>query len=153
MAGGGDSEDNPVAINVIPMVDVIFCLCVFFMCSFKFKETEGKFDSWLPRDKGQGGDPDPGVLQEMRVAMIYDDATQSTKRLYGTRTIKTDDELQELIKGAHDDYLKLNKPLAPLIIDGSTGVPWKEVMLVVNIAKRLDIQNIEFAMGQADKQQ
>ena len=50
MAGGGEAEDNPLPINVVPMVDIIFCLCVFFMCSFKFRETEGKFDSWLPKD-------------------------------------------------------------------------------------------------------
>ena len=45
MAGGGDQADNPVAINVVPMVDVIFCLCVFFMCSFKFKQLEGNWRS------------------------------------------------------------------------------------------------------------
>ena len=42
MAGGGEAEDNPVNINVVPMVDVIFCLCVFFMCSFKIKQLEGE---------------------------------------------------------------------------------------------------------------
>jgi biopolymer transport protein ExbD len=54
---GGSSEDNPVPLNVVPMVDVIFCLCVFFMCSFKFKQLEGKFNSWLPRNKGTSGQP------------------------------------------------------------------------------------------------
>ena len=28
MAGSQDRDDNPVAINVVPMVDVTFCLCV-----------------------------------------------------------------------------------------------------------------------------
>ena len=31
---GGAGEDNPVSLNVAPMVDIIFCLCIFFMCSF-----------------------------------------------------------------------------------------------------------------------
>ena len=152
MAGGG-GDDNPLPINVVPMVDVIFCLCVFFMCSFKFKETEGKFDQWLPRDKGQGGEPDPGDITEMRVAMFYDENTQKTKRLFGVRTIQSDEEIQELLKGAHEDNLRRNKPTVPLIIDAAYGVPWKEVMLVVNIGKRLDISNIEFALGVADKPQ
>ena len=37
MAGGGNQDENPVAINVVAMVDIIFCLCLFFMCSLKFK--------------------------------------------------------------------------------------------------------------------
>ena len=52
MAGGGNQEENPVAINVVAMVDIIFCLCLFFMCSLKFKPLDAKFDSWLPKDKG-----------------------------------------------------------------------------------------------------
>jgi biopolymer transport protein ExbD len=36
----GEASDNPVAINVTAMVDVIFCLCLFFMFSFKFKQFE-----------------------------------------------------------------------------------------------------------------
>jgi len=54
MAGAsiGDNEENPVAINVTAMVDVIFCLCVFFMCSLHFRQAEGKFETWLPKGKG-----------------------------------------------------------------------------------------------------
>ena len=53
-AGGniGEASDNPVEINVTAMVDVIFCLCIFFMCSFHFKQLEGKIDTWLPKDRG-----------------------------------------------------------------------------------------------------
>ena len=55
MAGGGSDEDNPIPLNVTPLIDIIFCLIIFFMCSFKFKQLEGMFDSWLPRDKGVSG--------------------------------------------------------------------------------------------------
>jgi len=70
MAGSQDPNENPVAINVVPMVDVIFCLCVFFMCSFKFKQIEGKFDSWLPKDKGLGAMSADQVITEIRVAIV-----------------------------------------------------------------------------------
>lgn len=151
MAGGGGDEDNPLPINVVPMVDIIFCLCVFFMCSFKFRETEGKFDSWLPRDKGTGGNPDPGPLQEMRVALMWNEDTKTVTRQYLHKKVKDDAELEALIKEAHDDFVAKNKPDIPLIIDGAPGVPWKEVMTVVNMGKRLEIKNLEFALGVADK--
>src|SRR4051812_37805068 len=123
MAGGGDPQDNPVAINVVPMVDVIFCLCVFFMCSFRFKQTEGKFDSWLPKDKGSST-PSNEQPVEIRVAMFWDAAKDKVVRQYGSRVVVNDDELQSLIKGAHDDYVRSNKPDVPVIIDGDARVPW-----------------------------
>ncbi|MDZ4774409.1 MAG: biopolymer transporter ExbD [Planctomycetota bacterium] len=146
MAGGGESEDNPVNINVVPMVDVIFCLCVFFMCSFKFKQLEGRFQSWLPRDLGNNVAPteDP---KEMRVAIYWDDEKAEVVRQYGQRYIKSTDELEALIRGSNDDFKKTGKMDVPVIIDGDSRIPWEEVMTIVNIAKRLSIEKIQFALG------
>jgi biopolymer transport protein ExbD len=149
MAGGGNAEDNPVAINVVPMVDVIFCLCVFFMCSMKFKQIEGKFDSWLPKNKGNSGVA--AEIAETRIALFWDQDKQVTRRQFGHRTVESDAELESLIKSAHDDFVLKNKPEAPVIIDGDARVPWKDVMNVVNIAKKLKIDNIEFALGAQEK--
>jgi len=116
MAGGGEAEDNPVNINVVPMVDVIFCLCVFFMCSFKFKQLEGRFQSWLPKDLGNGQvTPDQPI--EMRVAMYWDEQKGEVVRQYGNRFVKEDEELESLISGAHKDFVAQNHPNAPVIVD------------------------------------
>jgi biopolymer transport protein ExbD len=148
MAGSQDPNENPVAINVVPMVDVIFCLCVFFMCSLKFKQLEGKFDSWLPKGKGAGA---PGsvsaLIEEIRVAMFYDDKTGKTVRQLGTRRVEDDATLQQLIKDAYDDFVRLNKPDTPVTIDAEAKVPWREVITVMNLCKRNKIDKIEFAMG------
>jgi len=149
MAGGGD-EDNPVGLNVVAMVDIIFCLCIFFMCSFRFKQLEGKFDSWLPKNKGSSGPADTSAIQEIRVAMYWDPKAEKTTRQFGQRMIASDEELSTLIKGAHDDFVKLNKPDIPVIIDADARVPWSEVVSVLNICKRLEIENIEFALGAAN---
>src|SRR5882672_9114397 len=133
MAGSQDPNENPVAINVVPMVDVIFCLCVFFMCSFKFKQIEGKFDSWLPKDKGLGDATSTALIEEIRVAMFWDDATQTTSRTLGTRKVKSDDELQGLIRDAHADFVRLGKTEIPVTIDSDSRVPWKEVINVMNL--------------------
>ena len=145
MAGGGEAEDNPVNINVVPMVDIIFCLCVFFMCSFKFKQLEGRFQSWLPKDLGNG-QTTPDLPVEMRVAMYWDEDKGEVVRQYGNRFVKDDEELEALIKGANSDYRSQGKE-APVIVDADSRVPWSEVMTVVNIAKRLSIDKIQFALG------
>jgi biopolymer transport protein ExbD len=149
MAGGGDAADNPVAINVVPMVDVIFCLCVFFMCSMKFKQLEGKFDSWLPKDKGNSGTPTE--IQETRIALFWDVDKQKTRRQFGSRVVEDDGELEGLIKSSHEDFVLKNKPDAPVIIDGDARVPWKDVIDVVDVCNKLQISNIEFALGAAEK--
>ena len=144
----GESEENPVAINVTALVDIIFCLCVFFMISFKFKQLEGKFDSWLPKGKGVGGvGADSSILEEVRVAMFWDAENQKTVRQLKNRRVSSDEELQQLIKEAHDDWVRINRPDAPVTIDAEARVPWDDIIKVINLCKKSRIDKIEFALG------
>ncbi len=149
MAGATMGEDeNPVGINVTPLVDIIFCLCVFFMISFKFKQIEGKFDTWLPKGKGtSGAGSDASIIEEIRVAMFWDEGAQRTVRKFRDRQVDDDDTLQTLIREAHADFVRLNKPDAPVTIDAAFDVPWDDVIRVVNLCKREQIDKIEFALG------
>jgi len=151
MAGSQDPNENPVAINVVPLVDIIFCLCVFFMCSFKFRQLEGKFDSWLPKDKGSEGLPSLDLISEVRVALVWDDNTKTIHRKLLTREISDDGELKNAIYEAHQAWVQKGKPDAPVTIDADGRIPWKDVINVVNIIKRCDINKIEFAMGAPPK--
>ena len=147
MAGSQDPNENPVGINVVPMVDVIFCLCVFFMCSMKFKELEGKFESWLPKNKGQDASTTPETIEEIRVAIFWDEARGASVRQFGRTVIQDDKQLQGLIRDAYADAVRINRPETPVIIDAAEMVPWNEVVIVVNLAKREKIDKIEFAAG------
>src|SRR2546428_13583384 len=90
--GGGGDEENPVPVNCVALIDIIFCLCIFFMCSFHFKQLEGKIDSWLPRDKGVHGTPVTNpVLEEMRVIMSLEKDSTSVLRKLGARPIDDSD--------------------------------------------------------------
>ena len=151
MAGASVSEgdENPVAINVTAMVDVIFCLCVFFMCSLHFRQAEGQFETWLPKGKGLGPISGSAPLTEMRVAMSWDEATGQTVRQFGQRVIQSDAELEAAIGESHADLLRLGQADAPLTIDADARVPWDEVIDVVNRGKRQAVGRIEFAMGAA----
>jgi len=150
MAGAamGDSEENPVNINITPLVDIIFCLCVFFMVSFKFKQLEGKFDSWLPKGKGSVGSVQvEGILDEGRVAMYWDETNGRTIRQLGNRRIQTDEELAQLIAEGHAAWVRMNKPDTPVTIDAEARVPWNDVIVVMNLCKKNRIDKIEFALG------
>src|SRR5262245_34920552 len=152
MAGSQDGGDNPVAVNVVPLVDVIFCLCVFFMCSFKFRQLEGKFDTWLPKTEGPGGIP-PTEPSEMRIAILWNERDARIERRFGVRVIPDDGDLERTIAGARDAWVARGKPDAPLTIDSDVRVPWSEVTTVVNLAKRLGVANVQFALGAAPVKQ
>jgi biopolymer transport protein ExbD len=147
-SGIDDGGENPVNINITPLVDIIFCLCVFFMVSFKFKQLEGKFDSWLPKGKGAVGSVQiDSLLDEVRVAMFWDEGTRSTIRQLGNRRIQSDEELAQLIKEGHDAWVQRNKPDTPVTIDAEARVPWNDVIIVMNLCKKNRIDKIEFALG------
>jgi len=149
MAGSQDPNDNPVAINVVPMVDVIFCLCVFFMCCLKFTELEGRFRSWLPKDKGQQPASVATMPTEIRFALTTDPTTGATEIRFGRlgRVVQGDEEIQRLIRGQKADFERLGKTDVPVILDAGPDVPWEQVLEVVNLAKREQDDKIEFAAG------
>ena len=144
MAAHGASEDNPVALNVAPMVDIIFCLCIFFMCSFHFKQLEGKMESWLPKDKGVFGDPVPNpILEEVRVFMKWDG--QATIRKVNAQMIGSDQEMGDVLFERIEKFHSLNRPDTPVIIDADPQVPWKDVIRVMDICKQRKLDKVELA--------
>ena len=154
MAGGGSSEENPVAINVVAMVDIIFCLCLFFMCSLKFKPLDAKFNSWLPKDVGgQQSTKMNEVIDEIRVVMSWNSAQNKLERLFGQQlvppTTEGDEKLKKLIKDSYLDYKSRGNPNVPLILDVGKLVPWKFVVDVMDLGKDAGLQKIQFGFGSA----
>jgi biopolymer transport protein ExbD len=129
------------------MVDVIFCLCIFFMCSFHFKQLEGKIDAWMPDDKGPNHTVIEKVrLEEIRVFMRYDPASGLTARNIGSRPpVSGDEELITTIQSMKADYDRANKLEVPVLIDSTADVPWREVVHVVDLCKAQKLSKIEFA--------
>ena len=146
MAGGG-GEDNPVSINVTAMVDIIFCLCLFFMCSFHFKQLEGKIDTWLPKDRGVNqGTPEKVVLEEIRIFMKWDPNRNATIRKVGNRgETGTDQDLMTIVLQMTNDYKKAGKSEFPVLIDATPDVPWEDVIHVMDLCKKEKLERIEFA--------
>jgi biopolymer transport protein ExbD len=130
------------------MVDVIFCLCIFFMCSFHFKQLEGKIDAWMPKGTGnQPGQPKDKVhLEEIRVFMRWDPSTGVTIRKIGSRSPASGDtDLMETVRALKGDYDRAQKAEVPIIIDATPDVPWTDVIHVLDLCKAEKLSQIEFA--------
>ena len=150
MAGGTSSEDNPVHINVVPLVDIIFCLCVFFFCSFHFRQLEGKMESWLPKDKGVNTTPVKQVMvEEVRIFLKYNRNATSIDdaviRQVGAVVVGSDDELRVQLQANVERFKKLGLPEVPVIIDGEKKVPWREIVQVLSLCQMEGLRKVEFA--------
>ena len=143
MAGSqniGEASENPVGINVVPMVDVIFCLCLFFMCSLHFKQLEGKIETWLP--KGEGNQDAPAAklqLDEIRVRLAWDVESGRTVRKVGPRIVKSDLELVQAILA----WPKVSA--LPVVVDADPVVPWREAVRVLDLCRLYKIDKVTFA--------
>src|SRR5437773_3324173 len=85
--GGGGDEENPVPVNCVALIDIIFCLCIFFMCSFHFRQLEGKLESWLPNKVGVQPVPIANPqLDEIRVFFSREPGG-GTKLAFGSRVL------------------------------------------------------------------
>jgi biopolymer transport protein ExbD len=146
MAGSTQADDeNPVPVNATALIDVIFCLVIFFMCTFHFKQLDGRMKSWLPKDKGMHGGPAaPVILDDIRV-VLERDAHGGIVTLLGAREVANGNELAELLAETRDDFLKLGRADVPVTIDASSAVPWRSVVDVVDVCKGLEFARIEFA--------
>jgi len=152
MAGGGADEDNPVPVNVVALIDILMCLLLFYMVTSKFPTLEMRMDAWLPQDKGAGPGPAlPKVIDDIRVRLSWEHEDVEgwrTVRRFGSRIVKDDAELTNLIVGQYQSLMDTKKPGAPdpaVIIEASAPVPWKEVVHVMDLCRLSDITKIEFA--------
>jgi len=142
MAGSsniGEASDNPVGINVVPMVDVIFCLCLFFMCSLKFKQLEGRIETWLPKSHGnQIADIQTPILDPIRVSLKWDYAAARTIRKVGARETPTDLDFEQALA-----FYPKNLNLS-VALDATTDVPWSEAVHIIDLCRRSKFEKVEF---------
>ena len=142
MAGSsniGEASDNPVGINVVPMVDVIFCLCLFFMCSLKFKQLEGRIEAWLPKGHGnQELSVPPPLYDDIRVSLRWDPASGRTIRKVGARETKGDLDFEEALH-RYPKHLDLT-----VAVDATPDVPWSDAIHVLDLCRRNKFEKVEF---------
>ena len=148
MAGGGGPNEatNPLPMNVVPLIDVIFCLLLFFMCSFHFKSLEGKLEAWLPKDKGMGGLVKGPETRDVRVSLDVDASRDVVVRHLGRTEYPNDKDLAAaLAKTCVRDGSDREAPT--LVIDAAGSVPWQSVVTVLDLARIERVPRVGFALA------
>ncbi|MBI5367417.1 MAG: biopolymer transporter ExbD [Planctomycetes bacterium] len=147
MAGAtmADEGDNPVALNVTPLVDIIFCLCLFFLCSFHFKQLEGKLDAWLPQGAGPRAGHGEVTLEELRVGVRWDAERAAIATRVNDHPAADVRELEALLTQRREHLVAAGVGVPPVTIDADPEVPWQGVVRVTDVCRRARLDRIEFA--------
>ena len=140
------------AIDMTPMIDVIFQLMIFFMCTIKFKALDGKLMSYLPKDRGLKPDiiTQP-PLDEVRIKLLYDNASPLATKIILTSTIgpelrmKNMEALKDNIQEGYNKQQKLNLKL-PHIIDAEPNIPVQMVVSTLDACRQAGVADVTLAV-------
>ena len=69
MVMGRAAEQPEIRMDMTPMIDVVFQLLIFFMCTVRFKALEGKLSAYLPRDVGVGPTASGAKLEQVDIVI------------------------------------------------------------------------------------
>lgn len=160
-------------LDLTPMIDIVFLLLIFFMTATKFRTPEGVIEAFLPKDKGQAAGTPKIDLNEIRIKLLWYDASGSpTKGDEGFVVLKVGDEvfnsvgdfnretysslssvwanLGSKLSEFKDGYKGSSEKGLPVIIDARKQVPTKYVISALNEVVRAGIQDVTFAAPEVD---
>lgn len=134
-------------LKMTPMIDVIFLLLIFFVCTANFQPLE----SLLPTNMSLSGTspveiemPTPENLDVARIVLTWDEKKPAWA-VEGNRCASLQ-ELRVLL-----NRLREAKPDLPVIIDSEKNVPMEHVIDVYDAARWAGLSHIQFAAEKEKK--
>ncbi len=161
---------DPSALRLMPMIDVVFLLLVFFLCATTFPSPEGLLKTWLPKDRGIfvtiPEPPDPGEVQlylRMQEGICSCDhgdrsAPGGARRFPMVTQPDPRTGIDEIVPdwGAVEAYLFAQKKHydrhgssphgLPVVIDFTSDVTWKYVARIVDVCTGLEIKDLQVSV-------
>ena len=125
------------AINLTPMIDVVFLLIIFFMVGAQFTEMERQLDVQLPTAAGiepLTARPDPIAINVAESGEI-----NVRDRTYDLA------ELDAFLRQAKENY-----PDQAVLVRGAAAGPYQNVIDVLAVCRRVDIETINLAYRPQD---
>ena len=127
--------------DMTPMIDVVFQLIIFFVCTIKYKSLEGKLETQLPKDVGVNPTPADILLEKAEIHLNIDksqpdgfEVLLNGQRMPNLATLSS--KLRDL-KGQSPD---MKATLYP-----NRGVTYQHVVRVVDACITAELYDITFA--------
>ena len=118
-----------VAVNMTPMIDVVFQLMIFFMLTFNIIAPEGDFDVRMPLSKSSAEPLDDLQLPPIQVRLASDGEGMLTGISMNGEPVKDFDELRQRVASFVDIALE-------------SGASLEDVELEIDSDYQLDYINV-----------
>ncbi|MBI2192517.1 MAG: biopolymer transporter ExbD [Planctomycetes bacterium] len=138
------SDSILAALNMTPMIDVVFQLLIFFMVGMQIRIPGGLLNAYLPKERGRIPPQEPASFPpELRIRLERDPAST-------TASAKVNVFFQQYpcvdIQDLEDKLLRLGEEVAavPVVIDGKADVPFRFVLGAMNACVKARFTRILF---------
>ncbi len=133
------SSSVSLAVRMIPLIDVIFLLLIFFMLTIRFEKPEGVLENILPESDTHGvaDQQTDWEVVKLRIKLIKEEG--QFKIYLQERVVHTYEELLT--------YLNMLPEEIMLVIEPESKVPFKYVIGVYNTCLKSKKPNIIFAIS------
>ena len=125
--------DEQPALNLTPMIDIVFLLIIFFMVGTKFTELERKIGLQVPKVTDHGA---LTAAPEKRVVNVYRDGTVTLDHQHVTL-----EQLTQRLAAACTQYTDLG-----VLIRGDGEGPYQNVAAVFNACKQAGINQLAISV-------
>jgi biopolymer transport protein ExbD len=146
---GGDEIVSPYQAESRPtaIIDVVFLLLIFFMCSSSFPLLEQRLDTLLPKDKGANAATAPVTKQKLDEIVITVTASPRALRtpIFRIRGFETNnyDELYARLAQIKS-IAKSAEEIPPVVIAGKPDCPFAHIIRAMDACAKANMTNIEF---------
>jgi biopolymer transport protein ExbD len=112
-------------VDLVPMIDVVFQLVVFFMVSSTFVMTPG-----IALDLPTSTSSEPVVLDRLVITVA------SPSELYLNRDLVTYEELDERLAIIGDQATQISEGARSAVIEANSAVPYETIVAVLDVMRR-----------------
>ncbi len=127
--------------DMTPMIDVVFQLIIFFVCTIKYKTLEGKLETQLPKDVGVNPTPMDALIDKAEIHMNVDES-----RPHGFDVMLNGQRVQSLeALSAMLRDLKRQAPEMKATLYPNRGITYDHVVQVVDACIHAELLDITFA--------
>ncbi len=128
-------RSTSLAINMTPMIDMVFQLLIFFLVATRFMQTERELDMSLP--SASEARPLTATPREIFVNIDQDG------RFYVDGQYRQEEELEHVMRQS-----AANNPLTQtVVIRADRQADWQAVATAINVCKKVGIANYTAMMA------
>lgn len=160
--GSLSGEDEGGKLDLTPMIDAVFLLLIFFMCSMEFRAPDALIKAFLPKDRGPNQQSPDEIRPDVRIKLLWIDPTTLRPTAdpdAGEVVLKVGSHIYADAEGRPDyealyrELVKLREtarrgPTAeslPAIIDARGQVPYQHVVSALNACVKAKLTEVSFA--------